>query len=420
VPSRPTTRLRARLLLLTAALVVGCGAAELSYRSLRRPPQTLMHFRDASRRLRPTDPAQQIEFHLQFQVPFARPELPAALTTPVVGTVAEWFGEGYQMPRDNPLGNVTWRPESVFYICYDGPRQDYFDADGCVAMRFNRFGLRDRDDLTLAKPAGVQRVLCLGDSFTLGWGVRREHNWPVLLEHQLQRDSRQIQVINGGGTGSAYVDEYELALRHRHGRFQPDVVVVSLCLNDLLLTNGKLCHYRTEALPDSELPPSARRWWQGSALLRDLFRAQAAGRALDLDPDRDWTRELLELPADHPWYRNKSETPAIYWGSGTPQRALVGMRDWCQQNGARFAVVIWPLLQGLGRGRFYPFAGIHEQVAIFCREQGMPLLDLLPVLRHIPQEELWVSPDDMHPNEKAQTIVAPTLAEFLGPLLPAR
>jgi len=417
VPSRPRPRLRSRLLLLTATLAVVGGAAELGYRAIRHPPQSLMHFRDASRQLRPADPAQQIAFHLQFQVPFAHADLPAAMTTPPVGASVEWFGTGYQMPRDNPLANVTWRPDSAFYLCYDGPRQAYFDADGCVEMRFNRFGMRDREDLTLAKPPGVRRVLCLGDSFTLGWGVRREQNWPVLVEGLLQQHNRGVQVLNGGGTGSAYVDEYELALRHRHGRFAPDVVVVSLCLNDLLLTNGKLCHYRTEALPDQELPSSARRWWMGSAMLRDLFRALAARRALDLDPQRDWTRELLDLPADHPWYRSKSETPAIYWGSGTPQRALIGMRDWCQQHGAGFAVVVWPLLQGLGKERFYPFAGIHEQVAVFCREQGMPFLDLLPTLRGTPHEELWVSPDDMHPNERAQAIVAPILAEFLGPFL---
>jgi hypothetical protein len=247
--------------------------------------------------------------------------------------------------------------------------------------------------------------------------VRQDHNWPVLVEQELQKQWPNVQVINGGGTGSAYVDEYELALRHRHGRFAPDLVLVTLCLNDLLITNGKLCHYRVEALPDADQPPEAQHWWMGSALLRDLARGLLAGRALDLDPARDWTKELMELPADHAWYRSKSETPEVYWVGGTPQRALRGIRDWCAQNHARAAVVVWPLLQGLGAGRSYPFTGIHDRVAEFCKAEGLPCLDLLPLLRDVPHESLWVSPGDMHPNELAQTLVSARLAAFCADAL---
>ncbi len=410
-----------RLLLLGVTTAVVGLVAEIAYRAVRREPEALMHFRDGARHLRPDDPVAQLAFHLQFQVPWPRVGFPPELeTTPVNGEEKPWFGTGYAMPRDNPLGNVTWRPGSTFFICYRGPQQPYFDPDGCVEYRFNQFGMRDRDDLTLAKPVDTRRIVCLGDSFTLGWGVRQDHNWPVLVEQTLSTQWPKVQVINGGGTGSAYVDEYELALRHRHGRFAPDLVVVTLCLNDLLITNGKLCHYRAEALPDHELPPESRRWWMGSALLRDFGRSLAAGRALDLDPQRDWTKELMELPAGHLWYRNKNETPDIYWVGGTPQRALRGMRDWCAQNRAQLVVVVWPLLQGLGEGRFYPFEGIHARVAEFCRAESMPCLDLLPILKTEAQETLWVSPGDMHPNERAQQLVAPALATFFATSLGLR
>lgn len=418
-------RLRSWLLVLATLVVTAAasGIAELAYRALRQQPQNLMYFRDGSRAVVPDRPtaAEDLAFRMQIQVPWPDPTLPPGLpTTPKVGESSPWFGSGYAMPRHNLLGNVTWKPGSTFYLCYRGPKQDYFDADGCVAMRFNRFGLRERDDLTLEKPAGVRRVVCLGDSFTLGWGVRAEHNWPVLVEGLLRGRDPAVQVLNCGGAGSAYADEYALALEHRHGRFAPDLVVVTLCLNDLLLTNGKLCHYRPEALPDVDLPAEARRWWMASALLRDLGRALGASTALALDPSRDWNRELQQLPADHLWYRNKGETPAVYWVGGTPQRALRSMRDWCAAHGARFAVVVWPLLQGLGPGRFYPFGGMHEELAVFCRQENLALLDLLPVLRGEPEERLWVSPDDMHPNEHAQQVVAPALAEFLGGLLASR
>lgn len=411
------SRIAKRLLLLAATTALVGLLAEFVYRAVRREEPATMYFRDATRAIVPDKPTaeEDLNFRMQIQVPWPRPELPPQIpTTPAIGASSEWFGTGYGMPRDNLLGNVTWKPNSRFFICYRGPQQPYFDADGCVEYRFNRFGLRERDDLTLEKPAGTQRVVCLGDSFTLGWGVRQDHNWPVLVEAELQRHWPDVQVVNCGGAGSAYVDEYELALRHRHGRFAPDVVLVSLCLNDLFVTNGKLGHYRTAALPDSDLPPADRRWWMASRLLRDLARQLAAASALDLDPERDWIAELMALPAGHLWYRNKGESPDLYWVGGTPQRALRGIRDWCAEHGARPAVVIWPFLQGLGKARHYPFAKMHTLVAEFCAAEGLPCLDLLPVLAGEPQESLWVSPADMHPNEHAQVLVAPAIAAFVA------
>lgn len=421
--------LKKRLLLLTLSTAVVLLLAEFGYRALggAATPPPAMHFRAADRTLLPDKPTaeEDLAFRLQIQVPWPREDLPPGFpTTPAVGASAPWFGTGYPMPRpENVLSNVTWKPNSRFYICYRGQQQPYFDADGCIEYRFNRFGLRERDDLQLEKPAGTKRVVCLGDSFTLGWGVRREHNWPVLVERELatsqpmtgQEDGAEaVQVLNCGGTGSAYADEYELALRHRHGRFDPDLVLVTLCLNDLFVTNGKLGHYRTLALPDGDLPESERRWWMGSRLLHDLVRGVAASSALALDPERDWVGELMQLPGDHLWYRNKNETPAVYWVGGAPQRSLRGIRDWCDEHDCKAAVVIWPLLQGLGAGREYPFTKMHDLVREFCASEGIPCLDLLPVLADHAQEALWVSPADMHPNEHAQRVVCASIAAFVA------
>jgi len=111
-----------RLLLLGATTLVVGLVAEFAYRAVRTPPENLMHFRDAGRHLAPKDPNAEILFRLQFQVPWANAAFPPGMeTTPRSGTTSEWFGTGYAMPRDNLLGNVTWRPGSRFFICYRGP-----------------------------------------------------------------------------------------------------------------------------------------------------------------------------------------------------------------------------------------------------------------------------------------------------------
>ena len=417
-----------RLLALAIGGLVAATLGEVVYRSVRSTrPEVLMFFRDADgRAVVPGQAAlEQLAFLCRIQATWPRPDLPPAVpTVPEVGAYAEWFGTGYTMPRDDAQKNVTWRPGARFFICYRGPQQPYFDEQGCVEYTFNRFGLRDREDLTLDKPDGVLRVVCLGDSLTLGWGVRQQANWPVLVENELREDrgagQPPIQVVNCGGSGSSYADEYELALRYRYGRFDPDLVLVSLCLNDLIITNGKMCQYHSDALGKADLPAAEHRWWMGSELLFDMSRGLARSRALSLEVGRDWVRELIELPADHIWYRKKNETPAVYWKGGTPQRSLRGIRDWCEENGARPAVVVWPLLQGLAADAHYPFERLHEMIAELCATEGIAFFDLLPVLSGQPEQQLWVSPADMHPNEHAQQLVAPALAAFVADILESK
>jgi hypothetical protein len=96
------------------------------------------------------------------------------------------------------------------------------------------------------------------------------------------------------------------------------------------------------------------------------------------------------------------------------QQYLRDMNRRTRAEGGRFLVATWPLLVGLDR---YPFADVHDKVARFCLEAGIPQQDLLPVLRARPTESLWVHPVDMHPNEIAHRLAAESLA---GPILALR
>ncbi len=88
------------------------------------------------------------------------------------------------------------------------------------------------------------------------------------------------------------------------------------------------------------------------------------------------------------------------------------MSGWCDERGIPFTVILWPFLQGLGTDH-YPFEGMHERVAEFCRAQGIHFLDLLPVLRDVPARELWVTPSDLHVNPRGHRLAAGPIARFL-------
>ena len=139
-----------------------------------------------------------------------------------------------------------------------------------------------------------------------------------------------------------------------------------------------------------------------------LSGTDARGR-LDLDPGVDWVKVLLEWPESAGLYGPDNPFDAM-WSQGTPQRCLREMKAWCDARSIALVVTLWPFLQGLGPGRHYPFERLHQLVADDCKAAGIPFVDLLPALRGTPQEQLWVTPSDMHPNPKAQRLVIPVIA----------
>lgn len=96
----------------------------------------------------------------------------------------------------------------------------------------NSHGLRD-DEIHLGDISGnyTYRILALGDSFTLGYGVEKEESFPEVLEKKLQ-EKLQVEVINSGVTSYSPILEY-LYLRERGLKFKPDMVILNFDMSDL-------------------------------------------------------------------------------------------------------------------------------------------------------------------------------------------
>jgi GDSL-like lipase/acylhydrolase family protein len=101
-----------------------------------------------------------------------------------------------------------------------------------VPVKINSFGFRDEEH-ERKKPNGTIRVLCLGDSFTFGWGVKVEETFLKRLERTLQvRSGRPVEVINAGvpGWGLAQYDRY---LKRDGLEYSPDIIVIAYFADDL-------------------------------------------------------------------------------------------------------------------------------------------------------------------------------------------
>jgi len=137
------------------------------------------------------------------------------------------LGKGPNSKINQPDAELGWvkRPDFSF-------RRRSAQGEFDVQLRTNSLGLRDDEMESPAKPAGTFRVMCLGDSFVLGYTVDREDLFVDQLERWWDAEGRNVDVINAGTEG--YATDQATAWLAREGEaFAPDLVLLFTYENDL-------------------------------------------------------------------------------------------------------------------------------------------------------------------------------------------
>ena len=112
-----------------------------------------------------------------------------------------------------------------------------------VTFDINSLGLRDDPMTSPAKPEASFRVVCLGDSFTLGYTVEREDLFVDQLERKWNAEGRKVDVINTGTEGYS-TDQEAVWLLENGDAFQPDLVLLFPYDNDIYW-NGQTSYFGT-------------------------------------------------------------------------------------------------------------------------------------------------------------------------------
>lgn len=105
-------------------------------------------------------------------------------------------------------------------------------VDGEWEFVTNSQGFRNLEDFNYEKPAGVLRILSLGDSHTQGYEVRQDQTFSAVLKRYLQRHQDKVQVINTGVSGFSTAEALVL-LENEGLRYRPDAVVLGFFANDI-------------------------------------------------------------------------------------------------------------------------------------------------------------------------------------------
>jgi lysophospholipase L1-like esterase len=266
--------------------------------------------------------------------------------------------------------------------------RDYFDSGATLTYETNRDGFRG-PPVPVQKTAGTFRILGLGDSFTFGTGVRNEDTFLSGLQEKLNESvsGTDIEVLNLGAPAYNTVDEVNL-LKYKGLKYQPDLVVICFFLND---TGGAgSAREFNRSAPVDEQPY----WRQASRFLDYVaFSIERQQAAITLEES----------------YRKSVEDSAPGWIA--TQGAIKKANRLSKEHNFDLVLMIFPVLWSLSDN--YPFQDVHETVASFARQQSIPVLDLLPDFAGFDGPELWVHPNNQHPNEVAHEIAADSLANYI-------
>lgn len=121
---------------------------------------------------------------------------------------------------------LTYEPGSavydgnLFYRLKPGARFVFRNHEFADSFAINSLGLRD-DENSLQGP----EVICLGDSYLMGWGVRQDSTFANLLEKKIGR-----KVLNAAI--SSYGTAREMMLLNELDRSNMKFLVIQYCVND--------------------------------------------------------------------------------------------------------------------------------------------------------------------------------------------
>ncbi|HUF36791.1 MAG TPA: SGNH/GDSL hydrolase family protein [Gemmatimonadales bacterium] len=259
----------------------------------------------------------------------------------------------------------------------------------------NIFRFRSRHE-SVARRAGVHRVIVLGDSFSWGLLVPDSDSiWPARLERELGGGA---EVVNMAQRGWTTANEAEF-LRRLGWQFQPDLVIVQFYLNDAYASGPNLGFEegrRVYLLPEQFW----RGYIQGSAVSAFVSRA-VNGLLFGLLFRRD---------------ENEGRFDEREAGWAQLRAALREMGDSARARRTPVLFVLFPdLTPGAWTPADHPSRPIHDRVAEQARAAGMDVLDLITAYAAEGGDwkRWWATPYDSHPNEAAHAVAAAAVARHL-------
>lgn len=235
-----------------------------------------------------------------------------------------------------------------------------------------------------------KRVLVLGSSITMGWGVPFAQTFSATAERRLNQDRPfgprySFEFVNAG------IGNYNTVFQHALFRRQfpvvrPDLVVLHYFISDV----------------------QPRTMGRDNALLKHSYLAAFLF-------DR-WSQVKLRFSGTYTdlltFYKQLYDDASPAWA--TTRQHVRAMYDEAQRQGVPFVVVVTPDIHDLSPGT--PYEAIYDKIETTFRGMGIPTVNsFAPLQRQFGADvsTLWIQPDDPHPNAKGHAVMADVLYGYL-------
>ena len=302
---------------------------------------------------------------------------------------AEGVGYGY------PPNLFTW-DDACEYRCTPGFRGFFESARyGDVPISINSDGYRDRE-FSRTKTPGVERVVFLGDSITFGSGVPAEVRFSDLVGSELAPVGSAYESLNLAINDYTF-HHYLQLVRKKVPRYDPEIVVIGFCLNDLKPkeTSGPRKNVRSpdgsyvgkHLLPDYGNEFSTR---EASAFIG--LTSELRTRWKNRDHWRIWSRMIEEKWEDETLVENL-------------RRDMIALRDDLRRQARRLVVVVLPELTDVRESD--RFGGPRKTVITMLESLGIEHLDPHPIFAaESDPEGLFLFGDTAHYSGRGHQLAA--------------
>ena len=291
-------------------------------------------------------------------------------------------------------------------------RADVEDTYWGARVKINSHGMRG-PERGPAKPAGVRRVLVLGDSVVFGLGLEDDaETLPAALEQELaERTGRAVQCLDAAVCGWSPWQQQRF-LEREGERWQPDLVLLGFVLNDVTERLGLVGFGGDgQGAQLASARTNAQHKWLAESGLYLALRELAGWRADRQDPAALRARANRLTPY-HLMLEPDSERVREAWKPVLPE--LDSILAWCRARSLPLVLVLFPYTIQLTA----PEANAPQRIlADFARARGLPCLDLLPGLRAGQQRGALLPTDlffdGLHPTALGNQISAEEIARFV-------
>ncbi|MBU1122342.1 MAG: SGNH/GDSL hydrolase family protein [Candidatus Omnitrophica bacterium] len=250
-----------------------------------------------------------------------------------------------------------------------------------VEIAINSAGFRDREYL-IPKPKNTYRIIVLGSSITLGWGVSEGETYASLVENRLNGKTgiTTVEIINTAVGNYNTIREIETFF-DKCLVFEPDMVIISFFINDpeILQIKKSNCLLRNSQL-------AVLLWSRYHQIIRRIGLKD------------DYVEHYEKLYSDD------------YKGWGQCQQAMSKLSVYCKKNNIEVLLTLLPEIHDL---QDYPFGHIHRFIKEKAVEFNFSFLDFYDVLKDVEAGRIWAMPGDPHPNKEGHLMITESLYAYL-------